>query len=131
MIDVNQYNGMTLAYIGDAIYELKIREHILSVGKTKVKELHSEALKYVSAISQARFMNYFLDNNILNETEVSIFLRGRNSHIKSNRKNVDLQTYLKATGFESLFGYLYLTNNMTRIEELLLLIYDNVEEENG
>lgn len=131
MIDINQYNGMTLAYIGDAIYELKIREHILTLGKTKVKDLHSEALKYVSAISQAKFMNYFLDNNLLSENEVSIFLRGRNSHIKSNRKNIDLQTYLKATGFESLFGYLYLTNNIQRIEELLLVIYENMEEVNG
>ena len=85
-------------------------------------------IKYTSGNAQASFIHYFLDNKILNEEEISIFKRGRNSHIKSNRKNINIQDYLDATGFEALFGYLYLSNNIKRLEELINIIIEYRKE---
>lgn len=116
-----QMNGLSLAYIGDAIYELMIREYIISLGVTKVNNLHKNVIKYTSGTSQAQIIHYFLANNILKEDELSIFKRGRNSHIKSARKNINLADYLDATGFEALMGYLYLKKDNDRLNELINL----------
>ncbi|MBQ3253510.1 MAG: ribonuclease III [Acholeplasmatales bacterium] len=121
-------NGLTLAYIGDAIYEVYIRNYVISLGYTKVNTIHKMVIKYTSGNAQASFIHYFLDNKILNEEEISIFKRGRNSHIKSNRKNINIQDYLDATGFEALFGYLYLSNNIKRLEELINIIIEYRKE---
>lgn len=121
-------NGLTLAYIGDAIYEVYIRNYVISLGYTKVNTIHKMVIKYTSGNAQASFIHYFLDNKILNEEEISIFKRGRNSHIKSNRKNINIQDYLDSTGFEALFGYLYLSNNIKRLEELINIIIEYRKE---
>ncbi|MDE7384566.1 MAG: ribonuclease III [Anaeroplasmataceae bacterium] len=118
-MDANLYNGLTLAYIGDAIYELYVRKYALSLGFTKVNELHKKVTCYTNALAQANVIHYYLEQNILTETELSIFKRGRNSHIHTKRKNVDLVNYLDATGFEALLGYLYLKNDKLRLEELI------------
>ncbi|MDE5546169.1 MAG: ribonuclease III [Anaeroplasmataceae bacterium] len=118
-MDANLYNGLTLAYIGDAIYELYVRKYALSLGFTKVNELHKKVTYYTNALAQANVIHYYLEQNILTETELSIFKRGRNSHIHTKRKNVDLVNYLDATGFEALLGYLYLKNDKLRLEELI------------
>ena len=68
-------------------------------------------------------MQYLLNNDILKEDEIEIYKRGRNSHIHSRRANMDVKTYLEATGFEALIGYLYLQNNISRLEELINLIF--------
>ncbi len=112
-------NGLSLAYIGDAIYELMIREHVISLGVTKVNNLHKKVIKLTSGASQAQIIHYFLANNILTEEELSIFKRGRNSHIKSSRKNINLADYLDATGFEALIGYLYLIKANDRLNQLI------------
>ena len=114
-----QSNGLTLAYIGDAVYELYIREYVVNQGYTKVNKLHKEVIKYTSGNAQARFMHYFLENNILTDEEITYFKRGRNSHVNSSRKNMELKDYLDATGFEALIGYLYLSNNQERLMELI------------
>lgn len=114
-------NGLSLAYIGDAIYELMIREYIVSLGVTKVNNLHKRVVNYTSGNSQAEIIHYFLANNILTEEELLIFKRGRNSHIKSSRKNIDLANYLDATGFEALIGYLYLKKQNDRLNQLINL----------
>lgn len=103
-------NGLTLAYIGDAYYELQIRNHLLNKGYTHVKQLHSKAIKYTSSIAQANIVQMMIDNNILLEDEINAYKRGRNNST-SGRKNVDGETYAKATGFESIIGYLYLEKN--------------------
>lgn len=113
------YNGLCLAYIGDAVYEIYIRKHALSKGITKVNDLHKMVISYTNANAQAKAIHYYLEKNLLSDVELAIFKRGRNSHVHTIRKNVDLASYLDATGFEALIGYLYLNEEMNRLEELI------------
>ena len=119
IMTANSYNGLSLAYIGDAIYELYIRKYVLSLGYTKVNDLHKHVIKFTSGEGQAYCIHKFLELNLLNEDELNIFKRGRNSHVNSSRKNLELMDYLDATGFEALMGYLYLDNKIQRLEELI------------
>lgn len=120
-------NGQTLAYIGDAFYELQIRQHLINKGYTKVKVLHNEAIKYTSGSAQASIINNMIENEYLSELEFTIFKRGRN-HSSSGRKNVDAKTYTTSTGFEALIGYLYL-NDLKRLDEVVLKAISIVETE--
>ena len=117
---MNQLNGVTLAYLGDAIYEVYIREFLLEKGYTKVDKLHNEAIKYTSAKGQKQAIEKIYD--LLTENEIQVFKRGRNSNSDRKPKNTDLATYKKATGFEALIGFLYLNNEKKRLEELLEII---------
>ncbi len=123
-MDVNLLNGLSLAYIGDAYYELLIRNHFINEGYMKVNDLHKHVINYTSGLAQSKFIHYFLENNILTEEELNIFKRGRNSHVNSSRKNLDLKDYLDATGFEALIGYLYLNDNIERINQLMDIIFN-------
>ena len=120
-MDANLYNGLSLAYIGDAVFEIYVRKHVLAMGITKVNNLHKRVVEYTSGEAQAKTIKEFLNNNVLTEEEISIYKRGRNSHVNSNRKNIDLANYLDATGFEALIGYLYLSEKIERLEELINL----------
>jgi ribonuclease-3 family protein len=117
--DAKLLNGLALAYIGDAVYELAIREHLLDVGQTRPNQLHQYATQYVSAKAQAKIMDYFSEEEILTEEEESYYKRGRNSKINTKAKNTDIQTYLQSTGFEALIGYLYLTKQEERLNEII------------
>jgi ribonuclease-3 family protein len=121
-MDANLYNGLSLAYIGDAVFEIYVRKYVLSLGVTKVNNLHKKVVEYTSGEAQAKIIKDFINNNVLTEEEISIYKRGRNSHVNSNRKNIDLANYLDATGFEALIGYLYLKGNVERLEELINFI---------
>lgn len=110
-------NNLVLAYIGDAVYELYVREFLIKTGISKVKELQKSSIKYVSAIAQASILEDLLNAGILSEEEIDIVKRGRNAHSHSN-KTTDIVTYKKATGLETLVGYLYL-NNRERLDELM------------
>ncbi len=123
-MNANMYNGMSLAYLGDAIYEVYIRKHALNIGLTKVNDLHNFVVQYTSSEAQMKAIHYLLDKEILTSEEVLIYKRGRNSHIHSVRKNVDIKTYLDATGFEAILGYLYLEENIIRLEELISIVLD-------
>ncbi|MEG2311122.1 MAG: ribonuclease III domain-containing protein [Bacilli bacterium] len=112
-------NVLVLAYIGDAIYEIYIRKYLINKGINKVNTLQKEAIKYVSAKGQASFITKLLDNNLLLEAEVEVFLRARNHKSNSHPKNTDIITYKYATGLEALIGYLYLENKINRINELM------------
>ena len=116
-----QLNGLTLAYMGDAVYELYIREYVVSLGYSHVNDLHKMVIKFTSGNAQASLAHYLLENGLLSEEELNIFKRGRNSHVHTSRKNMELKDYLDATGFEALIGYLYLNNNKERIEEIVKL----------
>lgn len=118
-MDINTINVITLAYIGDAIYEIYIREKLIEQGIQKVEELQKEATKYVSAKGQANILNNLLENNILTEEEFDIIKRGRNNKRSSHPKHTDIITYKLSTGFEALIGYLYLSKNIKRLEEIL------------
>lgn len=123
------YNGLTLAYIGDALFELKIREYLLNKGITKVKNLHNEAIKFTQAKAQAEIA-FELVNSYLSEEEISIIKRGRNQNATHKPKNADIQTYNMATGFESLIGYLYLQKNEQRLNEIIDIAMKIIEKNN-
>jgi ribonuclease-3 family protein len=121
-MDLNCINIISLAYLGDAIYEVYIRKYLINKGIAKVEELQKEAIKYVSAKGQCRIITYLLDNNVLKEEEIDIVKRGRNYKRSTHPKNTDIITYKMSTGFEALIGYLYLNNKIDRIEEILKYI---------
>lgn len=113
-------NNLVIAYLGDAVYELYIREYLINKGIANVKDLQKSSLEFVSAKSQRRILENLIDENFLTEEEITIVNRGRNA--KSHKsKTSDIITYKKSTGFECLIGYLYL-NNKERLNELLDLI---------
>lgn len=108
-------NNLVLAYIGDAAYELYIREYLINCGIAKVNQLQKKSLEYVSAISQRIILEKLENQNIFTEEEKSIIKRGRNA--SSHRsKTTDIITYKKSTGLECLIGYLYLNNKKRYIE---------------
>ena len=116
-----QLSGTTLAYIGDSIYELKVREILIEKGLTKVDDLHKSAIKFTSATGQANAFDEI--ESILSEEEISIFKRGRNSESTRKPRNTSLAIYKKATGFEALIGYLHLSKNSERLDELYKKIF--------
>ena len=118
-MNINQINILVLAYIGDSVYETKVRDYLISLGYNKVNKLQTLSLNYVTAKKQCEFINKFIDNNLLSEEEIDVVKRGRNAKVYSHPKNVDIVTYKWATAFECLFGYLHLINNEERINELM------------
>lgn len=119
MMKIVPYNGNTLAYIGDAVMSLQVRNYLVCVkNMQKPNCLQKESVKFVSAKAQATFLNKMIENNILTDDEIVIVKRGRNAKSDSVAKNVDVVTYRIATGLEALWGYLYLNNNQKRLDEL-------------
>ena len=112
-------NVLALAYLGDAVYELAIRQYLLEQGIIKVNELQKHAIPFVSAKGQASYLTKLLDNDFLTEEEKNIVFRARNHKGARHPKNTDIITYKYATGFEALIGYLYLEKKQERLEEIL------------
>lgn len=122
-------NGLALAYVGDAAYEVYIRDHLLNKGWTKPNDLHRRATHYVSAKAQAALMHAMLDQpDFLSEEEIDIYKRGRNAKSHTTAKNADVTTYRISTGFEALFGYLHLTKQVDRLDELVRWCIQQVED---
>jgi len=111
-------NNLVLAYLGDAVYELYIREYLIHKNICKVNDLQNESLKYVSAKSQSLHLARLMDNDFLSDDEIEIVKRGRNmsSH---GKKNIDIVTYKRSTGLECLIGSLKISNNEKRIKEIM------------
>lgn len=130
MRDYTQLNGLALAYVGDAIYEIYIRDHLIEQGQTKPNSLHRMATHYVSAKAQASLIQAMLVGRLLTENEELMYKRGRNAKSHTSAKNADITTYRIATGFESLMGYLHLTNQTDRLEELINWCIKKVGEKN-
>lgn len=130
-MNTKMINVITLAYLGDAVYEVYVRNYLIKKGIAKVEELQKEAINLVSAKSQSRILDYLIDNNILNEEEIDIVKRGRNYKRDSHPKNTDIVTYKMATGFESLIGYLYLENYIDRLNEIIDIIFGGYYEKNN
>ena len=116
--DYRTFSALTLAYIGDCVYELVVRTVVIHHSKKAVNDLHKKTIKFVKAESQALMMQGLLDEEILTEEEITIYKRGRNTKSHTSAKNASIAAYRKATGFEALIGYLYVTNQMERILEL-------------
>ncbi len=121
------YNGLTLAYIGDAYYELWIRDYCLQKGDTLVRDLHKRAILYTQATAQALAANKLVEE-FYSEAEISIFKRGRNHSATHKPKNADVQTYNKSTGFEAVIGYLYLEKKFDRLEAIFNFAVQVIEE---
>ncbi len=122
----NLINPLVLAYIGDALYELEIRKYLILKKINKVNELQKQCVRYVSAKGQAAIIDKMIEQKILNENEINIYHRGRNSKVKSHPSGTDIVTYKKATGFEAVFGYLFLNNECNRINELINFILEEM-----
>ncbi|MGT2926978.1 Mini-ribonuclease 3 [Streptococcus cuniculipharyngis] len=119
MIDPKLINGIALAFDGDAVYSMYVRRHLILQGLTKPQALHHVATKYVSAKAQAMLIAQLLAEDLLREEETLIYKRGRNANSHTKAKNTDVVTYRMSTGFEAVLGYLHLTNQLARMEELI------------
>ncbi len=122
------YNGLTLAYLGDAIYELKIREYLLDQGLTKVNDLHQAAIQYTNSQSQSLAALRMIDD-FYSESEINIYKRGRNQSSTHKPKNSDIQTYNQSTGFEAVIGYLYLDQKKERMNQIIVKSIEIINEE--
>ena len=118
-MDIRMINVISLAYLGDSVYEVYIREHLMKKGIALVEDLQREAIKYVSAKNQSKILKWLINNNYLSEDELDIVKRGRNYRRGSHPKNTDIITYKNSTGFETLIGYLYLNNEKDRMKEII------------
>jgi len=110
-------NPLVLAYIGDAVYELYVRIHISKKGAIKTNALHKESISFVCAKAQANTLVNIEPQ--LTEDELNIVRRGRNAHSNTIPKNASVADYKKATAFEALIGYLFLKNDINRLEEII------------
>ncbi len=113
-MDPRQLSPLTLAYVGDGVYELFVREYIVSKGNCPVKKLHSRAVEFVRCEFQAKMINEVL-MPLFTEEETEIYLRGRNAHVSHVPKNSSVADYHAATAFECVFGYLYLSGQLNRL----------------
>ncbi|MGL4624014.1 MAG: Mini-ribonuclease 3 [Culicoidibacterales bacterium] len=111
-------NGIALAYMGDACFDLVVRSYLLHQGITKPQELQRGAVRFVSAKAQNQIVQVLIQTEELSATEYDMYRRGRNAQSHTKPKNCDVQTYRRSTGFEAIFGYLYLTGQTQRLQEL-------------
>lgn len=125
--DFEQLNGVALAYMGDAVYEVYVRRHLIQTGWTKPTKLHHKATMYVSAKAQAALIDLMLQTDQLSQTELVYFRRGRNAKSYTHAKNTNVLTYRISTGFEALFGYLFLSGQEKRVAELAQWCIEQVE----
>lgn len=115
--DVRTYSPLTLAYIGDVVYDLIIRTVVVGKGNRPVNALHHITVKYVSANAQSKMIQAL--EGCLTQEEQAVYRRGKNAKPHTTAKNASVADYLKATGFEAVLGYLYLTDQMERALELV------------
>ena len=124
--DIRTYSPLTLAYIGDSIYDLIIRTMLVEKGNAQVNRLHQRASKLVKAVAQKDIVHAIMD--LLSEEELGVFKRGRNAKSVTTAKNASVTDYRTATGFEALIGYLYLTEQLDRI---LYLVKEGLNRTEG
>lgn len=127
-VDAKQLNSLALAYMGDAIYETYVRRHLLYSGKVRPNQLHRTGTTYVSAKAQCQILFHMMDQQLLDEEELAVVMRGRNAKSGTVPKNTDVQTYHYSTAFEALMGHLYLTGKKERLEELISKAFIYVDE---
>ncbi|WP_317367073.1 ribonuclease III domain-containing protein [uncultured Tyzzerella sp.] len=116
IVDIRQYSPLALAYMGDCIFDLCVREYILKQANMSANKLHQKSKALVNATSQSKMYKSLLD--MVSEEEKAILKRGRNANSNTKAKNSTMIDYKNATGLEALFGYLYLKGEQQRISEL-------------
>ncbi|PPA68585.1 Mini-ribonuclease 3 [Jeotgalibacillus proteolyticus] len=119
-LDPKQLNALALAYMGDAVYEQYVRHHLLLQGTVRPNFLQKASIQYVSAKGQSYTLKVLSQDHFFTETEEAIIRRGRNAKSGTVPKNVDVQTYRYSTAFEALIGFLYLTKQEKRLEEIVM-----------
>ena len=105
-MSVYEINVLVLAYLGDSIYENYVRKYLIDKGFSNVNDLQTESIKYVSAVSQAKYLQSMLDEDFLTQEEIDVFKRARNYKTTSHPKSCDIITYKYATGLEAVIGFL-------------------------
>ena len=125
-VDVNQYSPLTLAYIGDSIYDLIIKTLVVNEGNKQVQKLHKRTSRFVQASAQSQMMRVLQER--LTEEEHAVYKRGRNAKSVSPAKNQSVTDYQRATGFEALMGYLYFKKEWKRMLELVKIGLESLEE---
>lgn len=111
------YSPLALAYIGDSIYDLMVKKHFVIKSNMQPEKYHKVVTSIVSANAQSAFIDAYMDK--LTEKEQAVYKRGRNSSPHTKAKNASLENYLKATGFEAVLGYLYLSEQEDRLKEII------------
>ena len=127
-VDVQTYSPLTLAYIGDCVFDLIIKNLMISHGNRQVNKIHKDTSNLVQASSQSRMMRAMQE--YLTEEEHAIYKRGRNAKSVTPAKNQSITDYRRATGFEALLGYLYLRKEWKRLIDLVKIGLDSLEEKN-
>ncbi|MCI1859252.1 MAG: ribonuclease III [Sporolactobacillus sp.] len=117
--DPNVLGSLVLAFMGDAVIEVYVRDAVIAGGKRKIHSLHEQTIAYVSAKAQAAFLRQLTNEHFLTDEELAIVRRGRNARSHSVPKNTDVQTYNESTGFEALIGYLHFAGRGERIDAIL------------
>ena len=125
--DIKQINTTALAYMGDAVYEVYIRQHVMETGHVHVDRLHAMAVPFVKAEGQAKAIKYLMDN-FLNEEEQALTRRARNHKVATKAKNATVMDYKWATAFEALLGYLHLKGDKDRLDTVVKAAIKYIEE---
>ena len=113
------FNTNALAFMGDAVYEVYIRQHVMAGGASSAEKLHFMAVKYVRANGQAKALGTMQSDGFLSEEEAALVRRARNRKISSKPKNAGVMDYKLATAFEALVGYLYLAGEEERLQQVM------------
>lgn len=120
----SQFSPLALAYIGDSVYEIFVRTRVIEEHENMpANKLHRQTVKYVKAHAQANSIDAIMPH--MTENETAVYKRGRNAKSNTAPKNADMADYRKATGFEALIGFLYLSGENERLDELMKIAYDN------
>lgn len=117
-----EFSSLALAYIGDAVYEVYVRSHLLDGGNIPVKKLHKLSIGYVCAGAQSKIVHELEAH--LTEEERAVYKRGRNAHSNTSAKNADIVDYRHATGFEALIGHLFISKQYERLNEIIRLSFE-------
>lgn len=127
--DARTYSPLVLAYIGDGVYEMFVRTYVIRNGNAQVNKFHKASRELVRAEMQSKL--YHVIEPHLTEEEQDVLKRGRNAKSVSSPKNADIRDYRRATGLEALMGYLYLQGKVERINTLMMMAFNYVEEQMG
>lgn len=125
-LDIRGYSPLSLAFMGDSVYEIIIRTYVISQANRPANQLNRMKVKYVNAAAQAAIIDVIMDK--LTPEEEDIYKRGRNAKSYTSAKNASINDYRKATGFEALCGYLYLKGQMDRLLELVKYAIEECDE---
>ena len=126
-VNADSYSPLTLAYMGDCVYEMTIRTLLVSRGNAPVNTLNRKASNLAKAPSQSRMISALIDAEALTEEELTVYKRGRNAKSFSTAKNATVNDYRRATGYEALIGWLYLSGRSRRALEIIKLGFEAVD----